>query len=180
MGNSRKLKKDTRKSKKSINQPKNNLKKPAKNLKDSDSLKTWLKEFEYWDVIITIIGVLAFYYALGLALGTTHPIDVVVSESMLPNLQPGDLVVCSKDTPELNDIIIYAGGRNFPIIHRVIGINDSYCREQIDEGTCYTIKGDNNQVRDPPVREEQVMCVVQVKIPYVGYPRYLIFKVFGI
>ena len=114
-----------------------------------DYIKT-LKKFEYWDVVLTVIGVFIFYQLLGVALGTSHPIDVVVSDSMLPNMKPGDLIVCMKDEPELNNVVIYSGTKKYPIIHRVIGINDSYCRGgnpwkiNISEGTCYTIKGDNN------------------------------------
>ncbi len=150
-----------------------------------DAIKT-LKKFEYWDVILTVIAVFVLYQLLGVALGTSHPIDVVVSESMLPNMKPGDLIVCMEGKPEINDVVIYSGIKKYPIIHRVIGTNDSYCREdnpwkiKIENGTCYTIKGDNNDAKDPPASEEQIMCVVKARIPYLGYPRYLIFKVFGI
>ncbi len=150
-----------------------------------DAIKT-LKKFEYWDVILTVIAVFVLYQLLGVALGTSHPIDVVVSESMLPNMKPGDLIVCMEGQPEIDDVVIYSGIKKYPIIHRVIGTNDSYCRKdnpwkiKIENGTCYTIKGDNNNAKDPPVSEEQIMCVVKARIPYLGYPRYIIFKVFGI
>jgi len=145
-----------------------------------------LKEFKYWDIVLTIVFVFLFYQALGFILGTSHPVDVIVSESMLPNMSPGDIVVCGKGEPQVRDVVIYASNRKYPIIHRVIGINDSYCRgdnppkDGITEGICYTIKGDNNQVPDAPVSEKQIMCVVKAHIPYVGYPRYLIYKVLGI
>ncbi|MGC9310443.1 MAG: signal peptidase I [Candidatus Aenigmatarchaeota archaeon] len=145
-----------------------------------------LRKFKYWDIVLTILGVWLFYQFLGFALDTTHPVDVIVSESMLPAMKPGDIVICQAGTPELGDVVIYAGSRKYPIIHRVIGINDSFCRGDnpysvgIDEGTCYTIKGDNNPVSDAPVSEVQVICVVRAHIPYVGYPRYLIYKTLGI
>ena len=135
---------------------------------------------EYLDIILIIIGVFAFYQFLGLALGTPNPVNVVVSPSMHPNLYEGDLIICAKGEPKINDIVIYSGNREYPIIHRVIGINDTYCRKEIKEGTCYKIKGDNNQAEDPPVREDQILCVVKAKIPYIGYPRYLIYKIFSI
>jgi signal peptidase I len=150
------------------------------------SLLDEIKKFPYWDVVLTIVFVLAFYQVLSFALGTTHPVDVIVSESMLPKIRPGDIVICAKGEPQLQDIVIYASNRQYPIIHRVIGINDSFCRGEnfykigIQNGTCYTIKGDNNPVPDAPVMKEQVMCVVKYHIPYVGYPRYLIYKVLGI
>ncbi len=139
-----------------------------------------IKKFEYWDVILTILAVFVFYQLLGIALGTSHPIDVVVSESMEPVLKPGDLVICAKGNPEKSDIIIYSGPKKYPIIHRVVGINDNYCRKEIKEGTCYHIKGDNNPSSDPPVKEKQIMCISQVHIPYLGYPRYLIYNYLGI
>lgn len=139
-----------------------------------------VKQFEYWDVILTVIAVFVFYQLLGIALGTSHPIDVVVSDSMLPDLRPGDLVVCAKSNPKVGDVVIYSGPKRYPIIHRVVGINDSYCRKEIKQGSCYTIKGDNNPNLDPPVREEQIMCVIQLHIPYLGYPRYIIYSFLGI
>lgn len=139
-----------------------------------------VRKFEYWDVILTILAVFVFYQLLGIALGTSHPIDVVVSESMMPALNPGDLVVCSKDKPKVGDVVIYSGPKKYPIIHRVVGVNDSYCREEIKEEVCYHIKGDNNPNSDPPVREKQIICVTQIQIPYLGYPRYLIYNFLGV
>ncbi|MBN2094763.1 MAG: signal peptidase I [Candidatus Aenigmarchaeota archaeon] len=151
-----------------------------------DGLVESARKFQYWDVVLTVVFVFAFYQALAFALGTSHPVDVIVSESMLPTMKMGDIVVCAKDTPEVGEVAIYASSRKYPIIHRVIGINDSFCRGQnpyrigIQEGTCYTIKGDNNDYPDPPVSEGQILCVVKAHIPYVGYPRYLIYKLLGI
>jgi signal peptidase I len=145
-----------------------------------------LKEFPYWDIVLTVVAVLLFYQGLAFVLGTSHPVDVIVSESMLPTIKPGDIVLCAKGEPQIGNVVIYASNRKYPIIHRLIGINDSFCRGDnfykvgIENGTCYTIKGDNNPVPDPPVMKEQVMCVVKLQIPYVGYPRYLIYKLLGI
>jgi len=150
------------------------------------SLVSEIKKIPYWDAILTVVLVLLFYQIISFALGTSHPVDVIVSESMLPSIKPGDIVICAKDTPQVGNVVIYAGARQYPIIHRVIGINDSFCRGEnfyhvgVQNGTCYTIKGDNNPVPDVPVMGEQVMCVVKAQIPYVGYPRYLIYKVLSI
>ncbi|OYT43666.1 MAG: signal peptidase I [Candidatus Aenigmarchaeota archaeon ex4484_56] len=130
-----------------------------------------------------MFGVFIFYQLVGIALGTSHPIDVVVSNSMKPNMNPGDLVICAKDTPKLNDVVIYTArikDKNYPIIHRIIGINDTYCKKKIKNGTCYVIKGDNNPVADPPVSENQIVCVSKLRIPYIAYPRYIIYKILGI
>jgi len=139
-----------------------------------------IEKSEYLDITLTILAVFIFYQILGLVLGTSHPINVVVSESMIPTLYPGDLVICANEKPEKNDIVIYSGPKKYPIIHRIVGINNSYCREDIKKDTCYEIKGDNNPISDPPVREEQIMCVSQIHIPYIGYPRYLIYNYLGL
>lgn len=145
-----------------------------------------LRRFPYWDIVLTVLFVWLFYQGLGYALGTTHPVDVIVSESMLPTMKPGDIVICQAGVPEVGDVVIYAGDRQYPIIHRVIGINDSFCRGdnnyhiEISDGTCYAIQGDNNPIPDAPVSESQIMCVVKAHVPYVGYPRYLIYKSLGI
>jgi len=71
---------------------------------------------------------------------------VVVGESMLPNLHPGDLVVThAQDDYDIGDVVVYAipkgqAGAGVMVIHRVVGGNDT-------EG--YLTLGDNREYRDP-------------------------------
>ena len=56
-----------------------------------------------------------------LALWTESPVVVVLSGSMEPSMQRGDILILHKTTPiEVGDIIVYTtDGEGIPIVHRV-------------------------------------------------------------
>jgi len=131
----------------------------------------------FFNSIITVILVLFILSVLASQLfGFPPPISYVATDSMEPQLEPGDGFLgvpkpLAGDISE-GDVITYqaqeiqGGG---PTTHRVV--------DKTDEG--YITKGDNNPFTDqeadePPVPESQIMLVaVQingqvVKIPFVG------------
>ena len=57
-----------------------------------------------------------------LVLWTESPVVVVLSGSMEPEMQRGDVLFLAKNTPiENGDIIVYElEGENIPIVHRII------------------------------------------------------------
>ena len=61
---------------------------------------------------------------LKLALWTESPIVVVLSGSMEPSMQRGDILVLHKTTPiAVGDIIVYTiEGEGIPIVHRVVTV----------------------------------------------------------
>lgn len=94
----------------------------------------------------------------------------VASNSMSPEFNRGDVVLVRKSDNidvkniEIGKIIQYRTEKN-SVVHR---ITDTY--ENVN-GTNYVTKGDHNNVIDAtPIREEQVMGVVEYKIPYIGWP----------
>ena len=95
----------------------------------------------------------------------------ILSNSMYPNIKRGDAVISEKITKndlksiKLNDIIEYRlGGAS--VIHRVVAIDLDK-----DGNLVFVTKGDNNtNVDADKVTEEQVVGVVNMKVPYVGYP----------
>ena len=100
---------------------------------------------------------------------------VVVSESMMPTLNVGDIIiVMGKDTYQEQDIVVYRTLLySKPIVHRVIGIENGYL----------ITKGDNNQFSDPGtiapkegVTPGDVQGKVIFVIPKLGYPKYLLSK----
>ena len=103
-------------------------------------------------------------------MNTESPIMVVPSESMVPTLNVGDIVIVKgvdAKTIAIGTIIIFQSpGGSIDIIHRVIGINEV-------GGTLYfATKGDHNPSPDPwspGVPEQNVKGVLVGKIPYVGY-----------
>lgn len=119
------------------------------------------------EMIGALILAFLFYQALAVAFGTPVPIVSVASDSMIPRLHKGDLVIAIKpENIKVGDIIIYEA--NCPalphedIIHRIVEINN---------GT-YITKGDNNPIRDPcPVSPDEVKGKVLFAIPLLGWPR---------
>lgn len=90
----------------------------------------------------------------------------------------GSLAVAYKTLPsqiKVGDVIIYDAnylGKNEEIIHRVINVT-------IINGTYYyTTKGDANPASLPfefGIRYSQIVGKVNTVIPYLGYPRYLLY-----
>ncbi|MBS7642809.1 MAG: signal peptidase I [Candidatus Bathyarchaeia archaeon] len=129
--------------------------------------------------IILIILALALAYgvyaSLVYAFKTRHPIGYVVGTSMLPTLQPGDLVIIVGVEAEdivVGDIIVFQPPyRSEPIIHRVIAV------EKIGGNIYITTKGDNNRVSLPDEIRFPVSYVigkVVYRVPYIGWMLYFI------
>ena len=88
---------------------------------------------------------------------------IVLSESMEPTINKGDLVIVKKQEIREGDIISFKGiNTDTKTTHRVIKLLDT-------RPTSYTTKGDNNVALDPyPVVQEKVEGTVICNIPYVG------------
>lgn len=93
----------------------------------------------------------------------------VMSNSMVPQFERGDIVIMSKlknkdiDNLKVGDIILYKLN-NQTIIHRIHSIVDS-------EKNIYITKGDNNEIVDPEqVNSNQIIGKVIFSIPKIGYP----------
>ncbi len=137
---------------------------------------------KFGDIIYIFLGMfLAFliYQIMAFALHTHYPIVSVVSCSMVPTLNRGDLLIVKGVT--FNDIV--AGRQNGTIIvykspvdgrlivHRVY--------EKFPNGTLRTW-GDNNPVPDPwLVSMKNVVGKVVYRIPYLGYPKILLSELVG-
>lgn len=126
------------------------------------------------DVMYVIAGMLLailVYNGLGYALDTSDPIVTVVSQSMLPTLDVGDMLVL-KGVPvedlvagrDDGDIIVYyQPDMDKLIVHRLYSIED--------DGTLRTW-GDNNAHMDNwKIQPEWVVGKVIYRVPYLGYPR---------
>lgn len=118
-------------------------------------------------------GSYLIYFILQIALNTSTPMVVVVSGSMEPNINKGDLLFVQGVKPEkleVGDVIVYdahglwVGAPEDPIVHRIIRITE-------EDGKLYFItKGDaNNQKDKEPVPENRVLGKVVGRIPYVGW-----------
>ena len=118
--------------------------------------------------IIVIGGTLAGYGVFMLGMGTTTPLVVVTSESMVPTLEVNDLLVLQGRAPEdiaVNDIIVFHASwyAEAPIVHRVVSI------EEVNGTYRYYTRGDNNPSQDFGYRTyEDIVGVLVWRIPQVG------------
>ena len=84
---------------------------------------------------------------------------VVLSDSMAPEFQRGDLLIVKEDVSlEMGDIIVY-DDVNCLVVHRIVAL---------DEKTI-TTKGDANPVADEPIEKSAVRAEVLFWIPAVGH-----------
>ena len=131
-------------------------------------------------VILIVVGVtLSSYGIFTIAMGTTTPLVVVESKSMIPNLDVGHLLILQARAPDeinLNDVIVFnAYYHDKPIVHRVVEI------QNVDGEYRYFTRGDNNTLRDPDYRVyEDIIGVVVFAIPYIGYVTLFLHQPYGL
>lgn len=120
---------------------------------------------------ILVIAILYFgaQGTMFLILRTDSPMMAVVSDSMKPTFERGDLIfirgVDSPDEIKENDIIVFQlGGESITKVHRVIGI------ENVNGQVQFTTKGDHNLNPDPwDVSFEEVKGEVVFWLPKLGH-----------
>ena len=123
---------------------------------------------------LVVMAEYAVFFGLKVAFRTEYlPFHPVSSESMVPTLNVGDLIIVNGMDPNLvtvGTIIVFHSPRNHEmlIVHRVVGISSQ-------GGKLYfETKGDNNPMKDgwypyPGVPEGNLVGVVIGKVAYVGY-----------
>lgn len=126
-------------------------------------------------LVIVAICVGGFWLALRVALRTEFPLHAVVSESMVPTLQVGDLLVVQgvvnasgiNAAPETGDIIVFRKPTDPSefIVHRAI---DKFHR---GDQWFFITQGDNNRHPDPwgEVPQNYVIGKVIGRVPLLGY-----------
>ncbi|TYZ67103.1 hypothetical protein PybrP1_002837 [[Pythium] brassicae (nom. inval.)] len=103
------------------------------------------------------------------------PVVVVLSGSMEPAFQRGDILYLDNTKPnlEIGDIVVYKiKGRDIPIVHRVLELHSS----AKDGKDVYLTKGDNNNVDDRGLyaqgqlwlEREDIVGIARGSVPYVG------------
>jgi len=133
---------------------------------------------------ITFIVIMLVFFAIIIlpAFNSFNPVRVVVSESMVPVLNKGDIIFvvpCKIEDVDVGDIVAYRSKlQNGEVIaHRVVA------KEEINATVILTTKGDANTKTDQEYGEDYVTSknffgkVLMVdghifKIPYVGYLAY--------
>jgi len=119
-------------------------------------------------IVLLIFISYGSWSALKFALHTEYPVLVVVSGSMVPTLERGDLIVVRGVDPgeiTVGTIIVFHSPRDYEtlIVHRVYGL------EQKDDEIYFSTKGDYNPRPDDwMIPENYVVGVFIARIPYVG------------
>ena len=100
----------------------------------------------------------------------SHYVIAIASGSMQPSINKGDLVLIEKIQDEdfeklkVGQVLAYKYG-NIIVVHRIVNIIN-------DKGDYYFYtKGDaNNTIDNYPITEDMVIGMINLKIPYIGYP----------
>ncbi|MHA1862771.1 MAG: signal peptidase I [Candidatus Thorarchaeota archaeon] len=130
-------------------------------------------------IIAIIVGMtLGGFSLFTVSMGTSNPLVVVESESMLPTLEVGHLLVLQARAPEqiqVGDIIVFnAVYHTKPIVHRIVEI------QNVTGELHYYTQGDNNNLRDPGYRvHEDIIGVMVLAIPYIGHVTLFLHEPYG-
>jgi len=123
---------------------------------------------------LIICTALMIWKTLILLTGSESPIVVVLSGSMEPAFQRGDLLLLNlnEDPIRVGDIVVFKlDGRDIPIVHRVVRVHERHNGE-ID----FLTKGDNNPVDDRGLyprnqlwlHKNNILGRAKAFLPYVG------------
>lgn len=133
----------------------------------------YLRKHEFAKLLIIaliLISVsLATWNGLKIALNTENPILVVVSGSMVPALNVGDLIVIrGVSSEELSDgtIIVFHSPADYDtlIVHRIVE------KMRHDEDYAFKTKGDFNYYEDNWIVPSKYIVGAYIgKIPYIGF-----------
>ena len=125
-------------------------------MKNKLNLKRWLS------ILLAVI----FVVPAALSLTGVISIRAVLSDSMAPKINVGDVVVTANwQKPGLNEVAIYhqrdiSGDVKQDVVHRVITISSA--------GE-YQFKGDNNEAIDAlTVDKKDIVGTVFMKVPFIG------------
>ncbi|EMA65762.1 peptidase S26B, signal peptidase [Halorubrum aidingense JCM 13560] len=117
-------------------------------------------------LLIALVAPFAVYAVPGLV-GAEYSF-VVLTASMTPAIAPGDVVIVDERDPAAiaeGDVITFVrSGNEVPVTHRVIDVVDG------PAGVAFETQGDANGGPDASlVPGENVLGVVAITIPYIGY-----------
>jgi signal peptidase I len=120
-------------------------------------------------ICITAIILFSFFYSKGNIERLPDIIRyqplTILSNSMKPAFQAGDIVVINRDKkPLVNDVVTYKHPDGFLVTHRIIEKEDR-------NGEVYLkTKGDNNNIEDDLwISKDSIIGVVRFSIPKAGY-----------
>lgn len=133
----------------------------------------WRNEYFQTIMMVLVLAAVVFgsWYGLQAALSTEYPLLAVASESMLPTLNVGDVIIVQgvssatqiRADPINGDIVVYQRpGTDVRIVHRAIEVKENA------SGCWVVTKGDKNSLSDAAFPESALIGKVIARIPFVG------------
>ncbi|KAF0719675.1 Aste57867_871 [Aphanomyces stellatus] len=125
--------------------------------------------------MVVISAIMIWKGLVGLT-GGKSPIVVVLTGSMEPAFQRGDILFLDNNKPtiDIGDIVVFTiKDRPIPIVHRVLEIHTRHS----DLANVYLTKGDANDVFDRSlyadgqlwIERHDIIGVARASVPYIGY-----------
>ncbi len=138
-------------------------------------------------VILLLIGVVLLVYVIDLKVRGSkletplYGAYVIVSGSMEPLIKVRDAVIVKRttiDNVKVNDVVTYQSEDpafyGILITHRVVNIKEENGKK------IYITKGDHNETVDrTPVRFDQILGKVVMRVPKIGYLKYFLVEYYG-
>eukprot|EP00940_MAST-03C_sp_MAST-3C-sp2_P002474 g2474.t1 len=134
--------------------------------------------FQTLNLAMIVLSALMIWKGLMVATNSESPVVVVLSGSMEPAFQRGDILFLSNhnsDALKVGEIVVFKiKGRDIPIVHRIIKVHQPNDEDPTDVEIL--TKGDNNLVDDRGLYSdrqlwldrESIMGRARGSLPYVG------------
>lgn len=127
------------------------------------------------NLILVMVSALMIWKGLMAFTKSESPVVVVLSGSMEPAFQRGDILYLDNNKPqlEIGDIVVYkVKGRDIPIVHRLLELHE----RASDGNHVYLTKGDNNNVDDRGLyafgqlwlERGDIIGIARASVPYAG------------
>ena len=136
--------------------------------------------FQILNLAMIVFSALMIWRALMVYTKSESPVVVVLSGSMEPAFQRGDILFLNNDDRpvEAGEIVVFKiEGREIPIVHRVLNVHEGQkLSNGKSEPTKYLTKGDNNNIDDRGLyrpgqkwlKRSEIMGRARGSLPYVG------------
>jgi signal peptidase len=155
--------------------------------------------FQGLNLAMIVFSALMIWKSLIVYTKSESPVVVVLSGSMEPAFQRGDILFLNNnDAPfQAGEIVVFKiEGRDIPIVHRILTVHDG--PDTLGHGTRYLTKGDHNHIDDRGLykpgqmwlERKHILGRARGALPYVGmvtiilndYPalKYVLVSVMGL
>ena len=152
--------------------------------------------FQVFNLVMIVFSALMIWRGLEVYTKSESPVVVVLSGSMEPAFQRGDILFLNNDDAPIRagEVVVFKiEGRDIPIVHRILNVH-----EDRDGVAKYLTKGDNNNIDDRGLyrpgqrwlKRSDIMGRARGHLPFVGmvtillndYPmaKYVLVSVMGL